>query len=104
MPRYRITFNDKSGKPLYLSLTAADKEEAHRLALVAQERRHARFPLTFHRLELAADTGKTGQLAVDPRTDFTQAWVKAEVEKRKRDQGRYDDGTLKLVRIEERIG
>lgn len=103
MPRYRITFKDKTGQALYLSLTAKDKLEAHRLALVAQRRRHARFPLTFYRLELAADTGRTGQLAVDPRTDFTQAWVKAEVEKRKRDQGRYDDDEFKLIRIEERI-
>ena len=105
--RYRITFREKTGKHLYLHLLAADKDEAQRLAERAQYRRHDRFPLTFARLEQAKETGESGGLAISPGmagAELTAAWVKAETEKRKRDQARYDDGTLKLIRIEEAIG
>lgn len=103
--RYRITFKEKSGRPLYLHLLAADKDEAQRLAERAQHRRHERFPLTFARLDQALETGNAGQLAVGASAgqELTEAWVKAEIEKRKRDQARYDDGTLKLVKIEEEV-
>jgi hypothetical protein len=104
MKRFRVTFQSKDGSRQVMGLMAADKAEAQRLAERAQYRRHERFPLTFARLEQARETGNSGQLAIDPRFGgkaLTEAWVKAETEKRKRDQARYDDGDLKIVSVEE---
>lgn len=104
MKRFRVTFKSKDGSSQRMTLLAADKAEAQRLAERAQFRRHERFPLTFARLEAAKDSGQPGQLAIDPRfagASLTEAWVKAETEKRKRDQARYDDGDLKITSVEE---
>jgi hypothetical protein len=90
---------------MYVSLLAKDREDAKKQADEYQARRHARFPLTFARLEQAKETGEPGMLGIDPKfagSALTEAWVKAETERRKRDQGRYDDDDLKLVKIEER--
>jgi hypothetical protein len=100
---FRVHFKSTGGGQVML-LEAKDSDEAKRLAERAQHRRHERFPLTFARLEEAAATGKPGQLAIDPRlggTALTEAWVKAETERRKRDVARYDDGDLKITKVEE---
>lgn len=104
MKTYRVTFKDKSGGLLYMSLQAKDKEDAQKQAERSQYQREARFPLTFARLEQAAATGNAGGLAIDPRYGgkaLTEAWVKAETEKRKADQDRYDKG-FTVVKVEER--
>lgn len=104
MKRYRITFKSKDGSTQRMTLLANDRDEAQRLAERAQYRRHERFPLTFARLEQAAASGKPGGLAIDPKLAgkaLTEAWVKAETERRKRDQARYDDGDLKISSVEE---
>lgn len=103
MKTFRVTFKGPDGKLVYMQLSAKNAEEAQRDAERAQFRRQERFPLTFQRLEQAAQTGEAGQLAVDPRfggAALTEAWVKAETEKRKKDQGRYDKG-FKVVKVEE---
>lgn len=103
MKVFRVTFKGKDGVQ-YMRLVAKDAEEAKREAERAQFRRHERFPLTFARLEEAAGTGKPGGLAIAPHLAgkaLTEAWVNAEIEKRKRDQGRYDNGELKVVKVEE---
>ena len=104
MKRFRVTYRSKDGSSQRVTLLAKDKDEAQRLAERSQHRRHERFPLTFDRLEQAAASGEPGGLAIDPRfagAALTEAWVKAETEKRKRDQARYDDGDLKIVSVEE---
>jgi hypothetical protein len=103
MPRYRIVYKSKQGRQV-MTVLADSKEDAKQQAEEAQARRHARFPLTFARLEQAKETGQPGVLAISPHfagKALTQAWVKAETEKRKRDQARYDDGDLKIQSIEE---
>ena len=103
MKTFRVTFKGKdSSQTMYLD--AESPEQAKLLAERAQFRRHERFPLTFARLDQALETGEAGQLAVDPRfagAGLTEAWVKAEREKRKRDEARYDSGELKIVKVEE---
>lgn len=103
MKKFNVTFKGKDSLQV-MSIMAKDKEEAQLLAERVQFRRHERFPLTFARLEEAASSGQPGQLAIDPRLTgkaLTEAWVKAETEKRKRDQDRYDSGELKVVSVEE---
>lgn len=103
MKTFRVTFKGKDSTQTML-LGAKDADEARRLAERAQFRRHERFPLTFDRLDQALETGQPGLLAVDPRfagKALSEAWVKAEIEKRKRDQARYDDGDLKVAKVEE---
>ena len=103
MKTYRVTFKGKNSTQS-MRLVAKDEAEARELAEQAQARRHGRFPLTFARLEQAKETGAPGLLAIDPKKAggaLTEAFVKAEVEKRKRDQARYDDGELKITKVEE---
>lgn len=103
MKTFRVTFKGKNSSQV-MRLVAKDEDEARQLAERAQFRRHERFPLTFARLEQARETGNPGLLALDPRQAgkaFTEAVVKAETERRKRDQGRYDDGELKVTKVEE---
>lgn len=90
--RYRITFKSKDGYQ-YLHLLAKDKEEAQRLAERAQHRRHERFPLTFDRIQQAHERG-----------ELTADQYKAELEKRKADEARYDAGDWKITKIEEAVG
>jgi len=103
MKTFRVTFKGKdSSQTMYLD--AKDADDAKLQAERAQFRRHERFPLTFARLDQVLETGQPGLLAVDPRfagAGLTEAWVKAEIEKRKRDQARYDSGELKIVKVEE---
>jgi hypothetical protein len=104
MKRFAITYRSKDGSRQVMTLLAKDKDEAERLAERAQHRRHERFPITFARLEHAAATGEPGLLAIDPKFGgkaLTEAWVKAETERRKHDQARYDDGDLKIESVEE---
>jgi len=87
-----------------MEILANDRDEAVRLAERAQFRRHERFPLTFQRLDESLDSGRLHQLlARDPRTpdEYTKAVHRAQVELRKRDQGRYDDGEFKIEKVEE---
>lgn len=103
MKRFKITFKGKHGLQ-HMTLLAKDKDEAERLAERAQHRRHERFPLTFARLDAALATGEFGGLAIDPKLGgkaLTEAYLKAEIEKRKKDQARYDDGELKIESVEE---
>jgi hypothetical protein len=100
--KFLVTFKGKEGRQ-HMTLLANDKEEAQRLAESYQHRRHARFPLTFARLDHALATGESGGLAISPLggKSLTEAAVKAEIEKRKRDQARYDSGELKVESVEE---
>jgi hypothetical protein len=84
MKRYRIHFKSKGGDQ-YMKLLARSPEEARKLAEEAQTRRHARFPLTFQRMEESL-TGET---------------LKRELERRKRDLARYDDADLKIASVKE---
>jgi hypothetical protein len=102
--RFRVTYKSKDGTSQLMTLLAKDAADAREQAEAAQARRHARFPLTFARLEQAKETGKPGVLAINPAFGgkaLTEAWVKAETERRKADQGRYDDGDLKIASVEE---
>jgi len=92
---FRVVLKGSDGNLVHVLLEAKDKAEAEQLAQRAQYRRAERFPLTFDRLEQAKETGKPGLLAIDPRmvgAGLTDAWVKAETEKRKADQARYENG------------
>lgn len=108
MKRYRATYKSKSGL-MYVALLAKDREDAKQQAAAYQARRHARFPLTFGRLEQSLETGELHpMLAADPKMQaFIKAggdpkpFVKAEIERRKRDLARYEENDLKLVKIEE---
>ncbi len=84
--RYRVTYKGKDSRQ-YVTLLARSPEEARQLADASQQRRHERFPLTFARME--ADKNLTGKA------------LEAEVEKRQRDQDRYDSGELKIESVEE---
>jgi hypothetical protein len=102
--RYRVTYKSKDGSVQYVTVLAKDADDAKAQADASQARRHARFPLTFARLEQAKETGQTGMLAIDPKfggTALTEAWVKAETERRKVDQARYDNNDLKIVSVGE---
>lgn len=103
MKRFRATVKFKDGSVQRVTLLAKDKDEAKVLVERQQYRRVERGPLTFARLSEAAETGKPGQLAIDPRFSgaaLTEAWVKAETERRKADLGRYDTG-FTIYKIEE---
>jgi hypothetical protein len=84
MKRYRIHFKSKGGDQ-YRKLLARSPEEAKQLAERAQFRRHERFPLTFQRLE----------------ESLTGEALKKEMERRKKDLARYDDGDLKIASVKE---
>lgn len=107
MKKFDVTFKGKDSIQ-YMSLMAKDADEARRLAERVQFRRHERFPLTFARISEAAETGKMGLLAADPKfggqaltAAAVKEWAKRETERRKRDQGRYDSGEMKIVSVEE---
>jgi hypothetical protein len=89
MKRWRIHFKSKEGDQV-MTLLAATKEKAEQEALRAQYRRHERFPLTFDRIQQAHDAGS-----------LTPDQFKAEIKRRKLDQVRYDDDTLKIVSVTE---
>ena len=101
MKAFRVTYKSKDGSFQYVTLLAADKADAEKQAAEYQARRHSRFDLTFARLEQAKETGDTGMLAVAPGQTVTEAFVKAETERRKRDRARYDNDDLKVVKVEE---
>jgi hypothetical protein len=84
MKRYRVHFKSKGGDQ-FMSLQADNPQMARELALEAQERRHARFPLTFERMEQS----------------LTGADLKKEMERRKRDLARYDEDDLKIASVKE---
>lgn len=108
MPRYTAIYKSKGGN-MRVGLVAKNRDEAEAEAKAYQDRRLARFPLTFSRLEQSLESGELHpMLAADPRMEaFIKAggdpkpFVQAEIERRKRDQARYD-GDLKLDKIEER--
>lgn len=105
MKKYTVTFKGKDSIQ-YMSFVAKDAEDARRLAERLQFRRHERFPLTFARINEAAETGKMGLLAADPKTGKMPAadvkrWAERETERRKRDEARYDSGELKVIKVEE---
>jgi hypothetical protein len=102
--RYRVTYKSKDGSAQYVTVLAKDAQDAKAQADAHQSRRHARFPLTFARLEQAKETGQPGMLAISPKfggAALTEAWVKAETERRKVDQARYDDNNLKVTSVKE---
>jgi hypothetical protein len=84
--RYRIHFRHKGGDQR-MTLLARNRAEAEKLALAAQHRRESRFPLTFQRLE--------------ENESLTAEQKARELERRKRDQARYDGAGLKIASIEE---
>ena len=101
--RYRVTMKGGDGKLVYVTVRAKDEEAAAHEAELSQMRRESRFPLTFARLDQAADSGQPGMIGIDPKFGgqaLTEAWVNAEREKRKADQTRYEKG-MKVVNVEE---
>lgn len=106
--RYRATFQHPDGN-MYVTLYAADRDEAEKFAKEYQARREARFPLTFARLEASAETGQLdGMLAVSPGVQRAieagqdpSVFIAVETERRKRDQDRYADSKMKLMSVEE---
>ena len=90
MKKFRAIFKAKDGSEQRMVLYAADKESATRDAERAQFRREERFNLTFDRLQQAHDAG-----------DLTKELFAAEMERRKRDQARYEGSGLKLEKVEE---
>jgi hypothetical protein len=88
--RFRAIFKAKDGSEQRMTLYAADKETATRDAERAQFRREERFNLTFDRLQQAHDAGT-----------LTKDLFASEMEKRQRDQERYDGGGMKLAKVEE---
>lgn len=98
---FYVWLKGKDGALVRTGVRAADKGAAEEAALRSHYRRQERFPLTFSRLEEAMESGAPGMLAVDPKrgkTALSEAFWKAEIEKRKRDQERYG---LKVVKVEE---
>jgi hypothetical protein len=89
LTNFRVVFKGKRSQQV-MTLQARNKDEARQLAERAQFRRHERFPLTFDRLNASLESG-----------DLSKEMHKAQVQLRKRDQGRYDDGELKVVKVEE---
>lgn len=89
MKRWRIHFKSKGGDQV-MTLLAETKAKAEQEAKRAQYRRHERFPLTFDRIQQAHERG-----------DLTSDQLKAELERRQRDQARYDDDSLKIASITE---
>lgn len=103
MKLFLVTVKGKDSTQ-FVRVAAKDADEAKQIVEESNQRRHSRFELTFDRLAQAKETGRPGMLAIDPRfagTALTDAWVKAETELRKRDQARYDDGELKITKVEE---
>jgi hypothetical protein len=103
MKKYNVILKAKDGSRQHMSFMAKDKADAKLMAERLSFRRESRFDLTFARLEEAKETGKPGMLAIDPRMTgkaLTEAWVKAETEKRKKDQARYEAG-FTIEKIEE---
>lgn len=84
LKRFRVTYKGKNSRQ-YVTLLARDRAEAAALADASQTRRHERFPLTFSRIE----------------RDMKGKEMEAEVEKRSRDQERYETGELKIESVEE---
>lgn len=99
--RYRVTMQGSDKALVFVHVRAKNEEAAVHEAERSQFRREERFPLTFARLEEAKETGNPGLLALDPKlagATLTEHAVKAETERRKRDQDRYG---LKVVKVEE---
>jgi hypothetical protein len=93
MKRYRATVKFKDGSVQRVTVMAEDRDDAKKQVEFQQFRRQERGPLTFSRLEQAADSGQPGMLSIDPKFGgqaLTEAWVAAETEKRKADLGRYE--------------
>jgi hypothetical protein len=88
--RFRGVFKAKDGSEIRMTVLADSKEEAQRELERAQFRREERFSLTFDRVQQAHDRG-----------DLSKEQFKAEMEKRKADQARYDGAGLKLASVEE---
>lgn len=103
MRQFNVVIEAKDGSRQYVSFQAKDRDDARRVAERLIFQREQRFQLTFDRLEQARETGEAGMLAVDPRLQgkaLTEAWVKGELERRKRDQARYEAG-LSVKKVEE---
>ena len=91
LKRYRVVFGPK-GSIQHVSLYARNRPEAEMLAVAHQERRAARFPLTYARLEQGVDFTRPGR-------KMSASDIKAETERRNRDQERYEKGPLPILEI-----
>jgi hypothetical protein len=90
MKKYRAILKAKDGSVQRVTLRAENREAAETAVLFQQFRREERFNLTFDRLQQAHDAGT-----------LTPEQFKAEMEKRKQDQARYEGSGFKLEKIEE---
>lgn len=90
MKRFRGIFKAKDGSRIRMVVLADTREEAQRELERAQFRREERFNLTFDRLQQAHDRG-----------DLSKDKFKVELERRQRDQARYEGAGLKLEKVEE---
>jgi len=90
LKKYRVVVKGKNSR-IHMTLMARSKDEAEKLAGLSEHRRHGRFPLTFDRIQQAHERG-----------ELTSEQFKAEMERRKRDQARYDDSEFKIESVEAR--
>lgn len=87
---FEVVFKDKDGVQ-YVRVAAENRDKAEQQALEHQYRRKSRIALTFARL----DTEK-------PRDNLGKARLAFEVERRKRDLGRYErQSQFKVVEVRE---
>lgn len=93
MKKFRATFKAKDGSEIRMTVLADTKDEAQREVERAQFRREERFDLTFDRMQQAHERG-----------DLSKEQYKAELERRQRDQARYEGKGLSLVKVEEAKG
>jgi hypothetical protein len=91
LKRYRVVFGPK-GAIQHVTLYARNKGEAEMLAVEHQQRRHARFPLTFARLEQGVDFTQPGK-------KLSAAEIKSETERRNQDQDRYEKGKVEILEV-----
>jgi hypothetical protein len=88
--KYRATFEGKDGSMQRVTLRAESKEAAEKAVLHQQYRREERFNLTFDRLQQAHKSGT-----------LTKEMYASELEKRQRDQARYEGKGMTLKKLEE---
>jgi hypothetical protein len=101
--RFRATVKFKDGSVQRVGVYAKDRDDAKRQVELHQFRRQERRSLTFARLDQIKETGQPGLYGIDPKFGgkaLTEAWVKAETERRKKDLGRYDPDYT-IAKIEE---
>jgi hypothetical protein len=103
MKRFRGHVKFKDGTVIRMTVLAKDRDDAREQIDAAQKARAGRADRTFANLAAIKETGQPGMYGIDPKyggAALTEAFVKRETEKRKRDLGRYDTD-YRIEKIEE---